>query len=45
MGADVKYDGETKKVTIVKGDKTIELTIGSEEAYVDGEKCCWMCLQ
>jgi len=38
MGADVKYDGETKKVTIVKGDKTIELTIGSEEAYVDGEK-------
>jgi len=38
MGADVSYNNETKQVTIVKGDKTIVLTIGSQEAYVNGEK-------
>jgi hypothetical protein len=38
MGADVTYNSQTKQVIIVKGNKTIELTIGSQEAYVNGDK-------
>ncbi len=36
-GADVSYDAETKQVLIVKGDTEILLTLGSQEAYVNGE--------
>jgi len=35
-GAEVAWDQKTKKITAVKGDTTIELTIGSLEASVNG---------
>lgn len=37
LGAEVKWDKATKTVTVVKGDKTIILTIGSKTAKVNGE--------
>ncbi|HAN09839.1 MAG TPA: hypothetical protein DCP90_04415 [Clostridiales bacterium] len=37
-GFDVKWDAETKKITITKGDKVIELFVDSKEAFVNGEK-------
>lgn len=36
MGATVSYDQGTQKVTATRGGTTIELTIGSATAYVDG---------
>jgi hypothetical protein len=37
LGANVSYDDKTKQVTIVKGDKTIQLTLGKSEAVVNGK--------
>lgn len=37
-GADVKWNGETREVTIVKADKTIVLTIDSAVVIVNGEE-------
>ncbi len=37
MGADVGYDDKTKKVTIVNGEDTIELVVGSKNALVNGK--------
>lgn len=37
FGAQVGWNGETNKVTIVKEDKTIVLTLGNTTAYVNGE--------
>lgn len=37
-GADVSWDAENKKVTIVKDDKTIELYLNQVNAYVNGEQ-------
>jgi len=37
MGADVEWDGETQKITITYGDKTIVFTVGSSEYSVNGE--------
>lgn len=37
FGAEVSWNGETQEVTIVKDDKTIILTIGSDKASVNGE--------
>ncbi|MCD8157909.1 MAG: copper amine oxidase N-terminal domain-containing protein [Clostridiales bacterium] len=36
LGAEVDYNGETKTITAVKGEKTIILTVGSKDAYVNG---------
>ncbi len=38
MGAEVTWDGVLKTVTISRGDKTVQLVIGSNEAVVSGEK-------
>lgn len=38
MGAEVTYNDATKQVLIAKDDTEILLTIGSQEAYVNGEK-------
>ncbi len=38
IGAEVKWDPQTRKVTITKGETTIELTIGSNVALVNGEQ-------
>ncbi len=39
IGADsVKWDAQNKKATIVLGNKNIELTVGSNYAYVNGKK-------
>ncbi|WP_134702677.1 copper amine oxidase N-terminal domain-containing protein [Ammoniphilus sp. YIM 78166] len=37
LGADVDYNHETQLVTVVKGDKTITLTIGNSVAYINGQ--------
>ncbi len=37
MGAVVDWDGEKKQVTIRRGETTIRLTIGEQEALVNGE--------
>lgn len=37
MGAKVSWDGAAKKVTGTLGDKTVELTIGSKTARMNGE--------
>lgn len=37
MGADVKWDANAKTATITKGEKTIKLTAGSNQASVDGK--------
>jgi len=36
--ADVQWDGEERKVTIVKGDTTIELWLGNQTVIVNGEE-------
>ncbi|ANY66819.1 hypothetical protein BBD42_10350 [Paenibacillus sp. BIHB 4019] len=36
FGAEVKWDAATKKITAVKDDRTVTLTIGSTTAYVNG---------
>ncbi len=38
MGADVKWEAKTKKVTIVNGKDTFVFTINSETAYVNDKK-------
>ncbi len=38
LGADVDWDPDLQKVTITKGDTIIEIFIGAEYAYVNGEK-------
>ncbi len=38
FGAEVKWDGDTKTVTVKDGDKTIIVTIGSKKATVNGEE-------
>ncbi len=38
LGADVYWDAETQKVTIVKDGKVIEVFIGKDYAFVDGER-------
>ncbi|MCT2195563.1 copper amine oxidase N-terminal domain-containing protein [Paenibacillus sp. p3-SID1389] len=37
LGAKVEFNGAEKKVKYTKGDKSIELTIGSKQALVDGQ--------
>jgi peptidoglycan-N-acetylglucosamine deacetylase len=37
LGATVEWEGTTQKVTIRKGGTTIEMTIGSTTAYVNGQ--------
>ncbi len=37
LGADVSWDGKAQKVTVKKGERVIELTIGSNAVYVDGK--------
>ena len=37
-GFEVNWDAETKKITITKGDKVLELYVDKKEAYVNGEK-------
>ncbi|WP_059041753.1 copper amine oxidase N-terminal domain-containing protein [Paenibacillus rubinfantis] len=37
LGARVEFNGPEKKVKYAKGDKSIELTIGSQQAVVDGQ--------
>lgn len=37
MGASVKWNGDTRQVTIIKGSKEILLTIGSKIVIVNGE--------
>lgn len=38
LGADISYNGSTKKVTIKTVDKTIVLTLGSDIALVNGKQ-------
>lgn len=38
FGAEVKWDGETKTVTVIDGDTTIVVTVGSKTATVNGEE-------
>ena len=38
FGAEVKWDGETKTVTVIDGDTTIVVTIDSKIATVNGEE-------
>ncbi|MDT2304588.1 copper amine oxidase N-terminal domain-containing protein [Paenibacillus larvae] len=35
-GADISWDGDNWIVTVVKGGKTVKLTIGNKTAYVNG---------
>lgn len=37
LGAQVYWDGEKRKVTILKGDKTVEMFIGSRSYLVNGK--------
>jgi hypothetical protein len=37
LGAEVSWDDKERKVTAVKGDVTIELTIGNDTALINGE--------
>lgn len=36
LGYEVKWDGETQKVTCLRGDHTIEMTINQPEIVIDG---------
>ena len=36
LGADVAWDGKAQKVTVKKGERVVELTIGSNAVYVNG---------
>lgn len=36
IGADVKWDEATKQVTVIKGNSTVKLTIGSKQADLNG---------
>ena len=36
MGAEVTWNGTTKTVKAVRGDGTVEMTIGSNKMYVNG---------
>lgn len=36
LGADIQWDGEEKKVTVVLGEKKLELWVGKSEALVNG---------
>lgn len=38
LGAEVKWDAETRTVTVSKGDKTVQLTVGSNVALVNGQE-------
>lgn len=38
FGAEVKWDGETKTVTVIDGETTIVVTVGSKIATVNGEE-------
>lgn len=38
LGAEVKWDAETRTVTVSKGDATVQLTIGSNVALVNGQE-------
>lgn len=38
MGAVVKYDNDTKRVDVSMANQTVNVTIGSSEAYVNGAK-------
>lgn len=38
IGAPVQWDDTTRRITAEKGDQLIELTIGSDIAFVNGEK-------
>ncbi len=38
FGAEVNWDGDTKTVTVVDGDTTIVVTVGSKTATVNGEE-------
>lgn len=38
FGAEVKWDGDTKTVTVIDGDTTIVVTVGSKTATVNGEE-------
>lgn len=38
FGADVEWDGETREVTVIKGDIEILLPLDYNEVYVNGEK-------
>ena len=38
IGAQVKYDGATSKITATKNGHTVELTVGSNIMYVDDEE-------
>ena len=37
MGATVEWDNDTQTVTSTRGDKTVVLSIGSDQLYVNGE--------
>lgn len=37
MGADIEWDDTTKTVTAIRGDTVVQLTVGSDVAYVNGE--------
>ncbi|NPV90682.1 MAG: copper amine oxidase N-terminal domain-containing protein [Firmicutes bacterium] len=38
LGVAVEWQGSTQKVVMTSGDKTLELTVGSKEVLVNGEK-------
>lgn len=38
MGGRVEWDNESQTISIYRGDNTVELTINSEKAYVNGEE-------
>lgn len=38
FGAEVKWDGDTKTVTVIDGETTIVVTVGSKTATVNGEE-------
>lgn len=37
MGAQVQWDEKTKKITMIRGGKTVVMTLGSKTALVDGK--------
>lgn len=37
LGGEVSFDDETQKITILLDGKTVELTLGEKEIYIDGE--------
>lgn len=38
MGGRVEWDNESQTISIYRGDNTVELTINSEKAYINGEE-------